>query len=144
MTFRRFKQSDISGICRLINCELGYNVAENDLAIRINQMQKDKNYCIFVAENDNKVIAFIGLHIGIAFEFSGKVMRIIALAVKRDYQRQGICKKLLQTAENYGAENQTAIISVNSGLQRTSAHRFYEKQGFYKKGYSFARILTNK
>lgn len=144
MTFRRFKQSDISGICRLINCELGYNVAENDLAIRINQMQKDKNYCIFVAENDNKVIAFIGLHIGIAFEFSGKVMRIIALAVKRDYQRQGIGKKLLQTSENYGAENQTAIISVNSGLQRTSAHRFYEKQRFYKKGYSFARILTNK
>lgn len=144
MTFRRFKQSDISGICRLINCELGYTVAENDLAIRINQMQKDKNYCIFVAENDNKVIAFIGLHIGIAFEFSGKVMRIIALAVKRDYQRQGIGKKLLQTSENYGAENQTAIISVNSGLQRTSAHRFYEKQGFYKKGYSFARILTNK
>lgn len=144
MTFRRFKQSDISGICGLINCELGYNVAENDLAIRINQMQKDKNYCIFVAENDNKVIAFIGLHIGLAFEFSGKVMRIIALAVKRDYQRQGIGKKLLQTAENYGAENQNAIISVNSGLQRTSAHQFYEKQGFCKKGYSFARILTNK
>ena len=144
MTFRRFKHSDISGICRLINCELGYNIAENDLAIRINQMQKDKNYCIFVAENDNKVIAFIGLHIGLAFEFSGKVMRIIALAVKRDYQRQGIGKKLLQTAENYGAENQNAIISVNSGLQRTSAHQFYEKQGFCKKGYSFARILTNK
>lgn len=144
MTFRRFKHSDISGICRLINYELGYNIAENDLAIRINQMQKDKNYCIFVAENDNKVIAFIGLHIGLAFEFSGKVMRIIALAVKRDYQRQGIGKKLLQVAENYGAENQNAIISVNSGLQRTSAHQFYEKQGFCKKGYSFARILTNK
>ena len=135
MTFRRFKQADISGICELINYELGYCVTENDLAIRINQMQKDKNYCIFVAENDNKVIAF---------EFSGKVMRIIALAVKKDYQRQGIGKKLLQTAENYGTENQTAIIAVNSGLQRTSAHRFYEKQGFYKKGYSFARILTNK
>ena len=144
MTFRRFKQADISGICELINYELGYCVTENDLAIRINQMQKDKNYCIFVAENDNKVIAFIGLHIGLAFEFSGKVMRIIALAVKRDYQRQGIGKKLLQTAENYGAENQNAIISVNSGLQRTSAHQFYEKQGFCKKGYSFARILTNK
>lgn len=144
MTFREFEHGDISEICKLINCELGYNVAENDLVIRINQMQKDKNYCIFVAENDNKVIAFIGLHIGLAFEFSGKVMRIIALAVKRDYQRQGIGKKLLQTAENYGAENQIAIISLNSGLQRTDAHYFYEKQGFYKKGYSFARILTNK
>ena len=42
MTFRRFKQADISGICELINYELGYCVTENDLAIRINQMQKDK------------------------------------------------------------------------------------------------------
>lgn len=144
MIFREFEQTDISAICELINCELGYSVTVNDLAIRINQMQKDKNYRIFVAADDNKVIAFIGLHIGLAFEFSSKVMRIIALAVKMEYQKQGIGEKLLQIAENYGAENKTAIIAVNSRLHRAGAHKFYEKQGFYKKGYSFAKVLINK
>ena len=96
MIFREFHRDDIGGICELINCELGYNVAENDLYLRIKQMQYDKNYCIFVAENNNEVVAFIGVHIGLAFEYSGKIARIIALAVKKEYQRQGIGTSLIQ------------------------------------------------
>lgn len=141
MIFREFERDDIWGICALINCELGYNVAENDLALRIKQMRDDKNYCIFVAENNNGVIAFIGVHIGLAFEYSGKVARIIALAVKKEYQRQGIGTKLLQTVESYLKENHVELIAVNSGIRRTKAHSFYEKQGFYKKGYSFAKTI---
>lgn len=142
MTFREFKQSDISGICELINCELGYSVTESDLSVRLAQMREDENYIIFVATDNNNVIAFIGLHIGLAFEFSGKVMRIIALAVKNEYQNQGIGKRLLYMAEHYGVENQIVVIAVNSGLQRIYAHQFYERQGFYKKGYSFCKSVS--
>lgn len=142
MTFREFKQTDISNICELLNHELGYTVAANDLSVRINQMMKDGNYHIFVAEGNSKIVGFIGLHIGLAFEITGNVMRIIALAVKEEYQNRGIAKQLLQTAENYGIENQVKIISVNSGTQRTGAHQFYEKQGFHTKGYSFVKIIS--
>ena len=144
MTFREFNCDDICGICELINCELGYNVAEDDLALRIKQMRDDKNYCIFVTENNNEVIAFIGVHIGLAFEYSGKIARIIAFAVKKEYQRQGIGTKLLQTAESYLKEDHVELIAVNSGIHRVEAHRFYEKQGFYKKGYSFAKTVFSE
>lgn len=144
MIFREFDCDDILEICELINCELGYNAAENDLSLRIKQMQDDKNYCIFVAENNNEVIAFIGIHIGLAFEYLGKIARIIAFAVKREYQRQGVGTKLLQTAESYLKEAHVELIAVNSGLHRIEAHRFYEKQGFYKKGYSFAKTISHK
>lgn len=144
MIFREFDCDDICGICELINCELGYNVAEDDLALRIKQMQDDKNYCIFVTENNNEVIAFIGIHIGLAFEYSGKVARIIAFAVKKEYQRQGIGTKLLQTAESHLKEDHVELIAVNSALHRVEAHCFYEKQGFYKKGYSFAKTISQK
>lgn len=144
MIFREFDRDDICGICELINCELGYSVAVDDLALRIKQMRDDKHYCIFVAENNNEVIAFIGMYIGLAFEYSGKIARIIALAVKKEYQRKGIGAKLLQTAESYLKENYVELIAVNSGLHRIEAHRFYEKQGFYKKGYRFAKaVLKN-
>lgn len=89
----------------------------------------------------DEVIAFIGVHTGLAFEYSGAIARIIALAVKKEYQRQGIGTKLLQTAESYFKENQVELIAVNSGIDRVEAHRFYEKQGFYKKGYSFTRTV---
>ena len=144
MIFREFDRDDICGICELINCELGYSVAVDDLALRIKQMLYDKHYCIFVAENNNEVIAFIGMHIGLAFEYSGKVARIIAFAVKKEYQRQGIGTKLLQTAESHLKEDHVELIAVNSGLHRIEAHSFYEKQGFYKKGYSFAKTISQK
>lgn len=144
MIFREFDRDDICGICELINCELGYSVSVDDLALRIKQMLYDRHYCIFVAENNNEVIAFIGMHIGLAFEYSGKIARIIALAVKKEYQRKGIGAKLLQTAESYLKENYVELIAVNSGLHRIEAHRFYEKQGFYKKGYRFAKAVFKK
>lgn len=144
MIFREFDRDDICGICELINCELGYSVSVDDLALRIKQMLYDRHYCIFVAENNNEVIAFIGMHIGLAFEYSGKIARIIALAVKKEYHRQGIGTKLLQTAESYLKENYVELIAVNSGLHRIEAHRFYEKQGFYKKGYRFAKAVFKK
>lgn len=144
MIFREFDRDDICGICELINCELGYSVSVDDLALRIKQMRDDKHYCIFVAENNNEVIAFIGIHIGLAFEYSGKIARIIALAVKKEYHRQGIGTKLLQTAESYFKENHVELIAVNSGIRRVEAHRFYEKQGFYKKGYRFAKAVLKK
>jgi ribosomal protein S18 acetylase RimI-like enzyme len=143
MIFREFKSTDISDICELLNNELGYSVDEKDLTVRINQMIENENYCIFVSEINKKIVGFIGLNIGLAFEFSGKVMRIIALAVKEEYQNHGIGKQLLLLAENYGIENQIKVIAVNSGLNRTQAHQFYEKQGFYKKGYCFAKILES-
>lgn len=37
MIFREFDRDDICGICELINCELGYSVSVDDLALRIKQ-----------------------------------------------------------------------------------------------------------
>lgn len=137
MEIRTFCNEDIPGICNLINSELGYDVSCEDLKTRILQMQEDKNYVIFIAVDDKRIIGFIGLQICFAFEITGKIMRIIALAVACYSQGQGIGSALIQEAEKYANENNISIISVNSGLKRTEAHRFYEKHSFYKKGYSF-------
>lgn len=141
MKIRTFRNEDILGVCNLINSELGYDVSCEDLKARVLQMQEDKNYIIFTAVDDEKIIGFIGLQICLAFEITGKSMRIIALAVDSDFQRQGVGKALIQEAEKYANDNNVSIISVNSGIKRTEAHRFYEKQSFYKKGYSFCKRI---
>lgn len=142
MKIRTFRNEDILGVCSLINSELGYDVSCEDLKAQILQMQEDKNYMIFTAVNNEKIIGFIGLQICLAFEIKGRAMRIIALAVARDFQGQGVGRALIQEAEKYANNNNNvSIISVNSGIKRTEAHRFYEKQSFYKKGYSFCKRI---
>ena len=141
MKIRTFRNEDILGVCNLINSVLGYDVSFEDLKARILQMQEDKNYIIFTAVDDEKIIGFIGLQICLAFEITGKAMRIIALAVARDFQGQGVGKALIQEAEKYANDNNVSIISVNSGIKRTEAHLFYEKQSFYNNGYSFCKLI---
>lgn len=141
MEIRTFRDEDISGVCGLINVELGYDVSCEELKARISQMQNDSNYMIFIAAENEKIIGFIGLQTCFAFEVSGKIMRVIALAVARDFQGHGVGSSLIRRAEQYAEENRISNIIVNSGLKRTSAHRFYEKLSFYKKGYSFCRRL---
>ncbi|WP_316345323.1 GNAT family N-acetyltransferase [Clostridium sp.] len=139
---REFCTNDILGICKLINLELGYKVSIEDLKNRIMQMQEESNYNIFIALQNNQVVGFIGIQISLAFEISGKIMRIIALSISEKYQKQGIGRKLMQAAEEYGKMKQVTAVVLNSGLSREGAHKFYEKQGFYKKGYSFFKKYT--
>ena len=104
-------------------------------------MCKDENYCIYVAVEDKQVVVFIGLHFGLAFEISGKLMRIIALAVSYKYQKMGVGKNLIKYNEKYAKNHNVSVITLNSGITRLGAHDFYEKQEFYKKGYSFLKKI---
>lgn len=141
MVIREYEKEDISDIYELLRNELGKNVSVETLENRIDKMLGDSNYKIFVAQIDNETVGFIGVHFGLAFEIDGKVMRIIALAVKEDYQHKGIGTALVKEAEEYAKHSGVTVIGVNSGLPRLTAHKFYEKQGFHKKGYSFIKSL---
>ncbi len=141
MIIRDYCKNDITDACDLMKNSLGYEVASDVLSNRIEQMQNHGEYKILVAEESGNVIGFIGLHLGLAFEISGKVMRIIALAVKPGCQGKGIGTKLVAESEKFAKENGVTVISVNSGLTRELAHKFYEKQSFSRKGYSFTKQI---
>ncbi len=139
MLIRDYSKSDIADVCDLMKNSLDYDVAPDALSSRIGQMQSHGEYKILIAEDNGSVLGFIGLHLGHAFEISGKVMRVIALAVRRDCQGKGIGTMLVAESEKYAKENGVTVIGVNSGLKRELAHKFYEKQGFSRKGYSFTK-----
>ena len=136
-----YENKYITDIYKLLKNELGKNVSVEALESRIDKMLSDSDYKIFVAQTDNKIVGFIGLHMGLAFEIDGMVMRVIALAVKEEYQHKGIGTALIKSAEEYAEQNNVSVIGLNSGLKRLAAHSFYEKQGFYKKGFSFIKPL---
>ncbi|MBE6782817.1 MAG: GNAT family N-acetyltransferase [Ruminococcaceae bacterium] len=141
MIYRKYESKDITAIRDILEKDLGYNCNLDKLKIRVDEMIKRGNYQIFVACYDNKVVGFIGCVSYLAFELENEGMKIIALAVSKEYRRKGIGTELLKTAEYWAKENSIEVVLLNSGLQRADAHIFYESQGYFKKSYGFIKRI---
>lgn len=141
MIYRKYESQDISAIRDLLENDLGYNCELNKLNTRINEMLKRGNYQIFVACDGDKVVGYIGCVSYLAFELENEGMKVIALAVSKEYRRKGIGTKLLKTAEQWTKENNIEVVLLNSGLPREDAHAFYESQGYFKKSYGFIKRI---
>ena len=141
MIYRKYESKDISAIRDILENDLGYNCELDKLNDRIDEMLKRGNYQIFVACDGDKVVGYIGCVSYLAFELDNEGMKIIALAVSKEYRRKGIGTKLLKTAEQWAKENNIEVILLNSGLPREDAHIFYELQGYFKKSYGFIKRI---
>lgn len=139
MIYRKYESKDISAIRDILENDLGYNCELDKLNNRINEMLKRGNYQIFVACDGDDVVGYIGCVSYLAFELENEGMKIIALAVSKEYRRKGIGTKLLKTAEQWAKENNIEVVLLNSGLPRVDAHAFYESQGYLKKSYGFIK-----
>ena len=141
MIYRKYESTDISAIRDILENDLGYNCELDKLNNRINEMMKRGNYQIFVACDGEKVVGFIGCVNYLAFELENEGMKIIALAVSKEYRRKGIGTQLLKTTEQWAKENNIDVILLNSGLPREDAHAFYESQDYFKKSYGFIKKI---
>ncbi len=139
---RDLEKDDYEAVCDLISNELGYvNTNYADAFKRLDAIRNRKGYHTFVAVDNNKVIGFIGLSRGIAFNINGEYIQIIALAVNKECQNRGIGTQLLIKVEQYAQNEKIHSIGLNSGLHREEAHTFYEHRGYVKKSYSFQKSL---
>lgn len=140
MIIRTYEKKDLKDIYSLFQNELGYDQLDiQQLYKQIEMMKNEKTYYIFVACQEEKVIGFIGISLGLTFEMPNYIARIIALAVNKDFQNQKVATRLIKYTEDYLKMQHISIMTLNSGLQRKGAHQFYEKMGFNKKGYSFLK-----
>ena len=144
MIIREMEARDVMGVVGLIRTELGYDDISSDVYDRVIRIYHAPDYRIFIAEDEGAVIGFAGIMRGLAFELDGEYVRVIALAVSRAYQSQGVGSKLEARVEQYAAETGANSIVISSGLNRNRAHVFYGNRGYEKKGYSFIKLLAKK
>ena len=141
MIYRKYESGDISAIRDILENDLGYNCGLENLKNRVDEMMKRGNYQIFVACDGDKVVGYVGCVNYLAFELENEGMKIIALAVSKEYRRKGIGTQLLKTAEQWAKENNIEVVLLNSGLPREDAHAFYESQGYFKKSFGFIKRI---
>lgn len=93
------------------------------------------HYC--VARTPGKIIGFISWSIKNNLWAQGNLLHIDDLVVEKTCRRQKIGSLLLREAEKFARDNHCAYLELDSGLQRTGAHSFYEKNGFSKRAFNF-------
>lgn len=132
-------ENNYADVCFLYNNELNIKISQSRFEERVRCILKSKEHDIFVAVCDGNVIAFIAVEKARAIECD--YLKINGIAVKESYQGRGIGSQLIDFAEHYAKEHNIDLIILNSAIQRTKAHIFYEKLGFEKKSYSFRKKI---
>jgi len=125
---RKLTIEDAQAICEISVEGLGYNCDLNLVQRKIQNLDL-KREAVFVCELDGKVAGYIHVEHYDTLYFE-TMANILALSVKKEFQKLGVGKALLLEAENWAKENGIKMMRLNSGINRINAHGFYEHLGY--------------
>lgn len=125
---------------------LGYPSTAIDIAKRMDYLMELPQYQALVALDDKEeLIGFVGLGHMHYFERTGTYGSILAMAVRRDKQRQGVGTALIEAAETWAKDLGCHAMVLSSGNreERQAAHQFYQKHGYLLQSSSFVKQLVD-
>jgi ribosomal protein S18 acetylase RimI-like enzyme len=148
---RKFEKADIEAIISLIPRFSDFELPEwrkpEDITNKTNkQMQEVLNNSsaeeeLFIAEENEKVIGFILLQTRKDF-FTGESQGYISdIAVKKEYEGNGVGRLLLGKAEEWARGKGYQLIVLHTLIGNERAKRIYEKFGFKKDNIQYAKKL---
>lgn len=129
MIIRTATHNDGKAITSLLD-QLGYPGTEAFISDKIAAAEKDKNAKLFVAQEDQEVIAFISIYFIPQIALQGDIARISYLCVDSEQRGKGIGEQLEQLCEGVARERGCDRIEVHCHERRSDAHRFYEHKGY--------------
>ena len=92
---------------------------------------ENQNIKYFIAKENGKIIASCYICIIPNLTRGGKSIGFIENVITDiEYRRKGIGKKIMENAIKYAKEQNCYKVLLQSGNERTEAHRFYESIGF--------------
>ena len=92
---------------------------------------------IFVADDGGRLVGFCTAYMDFDSVRFGRRCWVEDLAVDPDRRSEGIGKALLEAAKDWARGAGATHLELDSGLGRTDAHRFYEREGAERQSYSF-------
>lgn len=102
---------------------------------------REEGYKLFALYDNEQVVAVTGIAIRTNFYY-GKHIFVYDLVTQSSQRSKGYGEELLSYIHQFAIRNGCGIVSLESGLFRAEAHRFYEtKMGYEKFCYSFKKVL---
>ena len=128
LAIRPATPTDAAGIASLSG-ELGYPVAVETLADRLDRVLARVGDVVLVAEAGGDVVGWIH---GSEQEFleSGSRCELLGLVVDARQRGQGVGRRLVAAVEAWAARRGLELVSVRSNVARAESHPFYERLGY--------------
>lgn len=126
------RQSDLKALNKLNQQELGYSYPLEKASIRFKHLITDTQHHLLIGYRDQKTGEVVGyVHAELYEElYCDPLFNILALAVSKNFQKQGIGKMLLDKVEKEAKNRGLSGIRLNSGTSRVDAHAFYNAVGY--------------
>ena len=109
--------------------------------IELLQNMSEDGYKLYAMYIEDKIVSLVGLSWRINF-YNKRHIFIYDLVTDSSQRSFGYGEKLLKFIHEWAKENGAEYVALESGLQRSNAHRFYENKLEYEKWcYSFRKSL---
>lgn len=119
--------------------ELGPKTTEEWYKQMLSEMHPLGYGQVAIFEND-KCIGISGYWINTKL-YSGKYLEMDNVVVLPEYRSKGIGKLLSDWCINKAKENNCKNVMLDAYLENEKAHKFYEREGFTKRGYHFIKSI---
>jgi GNAT superfamily N-acetyltransferase len=113
--------------CFPVMRQLREALTENEFKKRI-ALQKRERYRLASLEHDGRVMAVAGFRI-INLLSTGKTLYVDDLVTDAKHRSQGFGEAMVQWLIDLARRSGCRILSLDSGVQRRGAHRFYFRMG---------------
>jgi ribosomal protein S18 acetylase RimI-like enzyme len=128
--------------CYPVLVALRPHIGERGFVARI-RSQEQAGYRLAFIRGTHEVVAVAGFRLGENLAW-GRFLYVDDLVTHPDHRSRGHGTELLDWLKTHAAEQGCAQIHLDSGLQRTAAHRFYEGQGLTKRSFHFSQALGGR
>jgi len=109
--------------------EFRRNLSEQDYLNLLEEMRKE-GYRLFALRDGDVIVSLAGVAVRTNFH-DGRHVWVYDLVTTSTARSKGYGRRLLEYIEDFARRENCRIVALASGLQRTDAHRFYEKNMSY-------------
>lgn len=122
--------------------QLGYPDASGGVEGRLSRLIGDDASHVLVAVNQSQVIGVLVMHVFHPLHVARPWAVISSLVVDETQRSHGAGRALIAQAQRASEEHACAHVELACSERRTSAHGFYESQGFVEIRKRFVKKLT--
>lgn len=123
--------------------ELGFPTPVGVVVQRMDALSRARE-SVLVGVRDNRVIAFVTVHVTPVLHRPTPVGRLTALIVTEQERGQGFGRALVAAAEKSVASAGCGLVEITSNRNLTHAHAFYQQLGYAMTSHRFFKALTRE
>ena len=124
--------------------ELGYTVSIEQATEQIAELSRTGSDPIVLAVVNGQVLGLLASHLCLMLQYPSPILRVTALVVDGRARRHGVCKLLMEHAEQMGSAAGCEFVELTSAMDRAEAHAFYRGIGYEPNSLRFRKPLVGQ